>query len=78
MQSISPLISHVSINACLRDEANRAIVALNSGLILPVVAESIFEALIGIAEQLQLPIRQRLHVRLVAIRNHIEVSGVLL
>ncbi|MGS0824857.1 hypothetical protein ACVBIO_03515 [Shewanella sp. 0m-8] len=75
---MKPTKQSLTTDDAIRNEANRVITALNHSNypIEPIVAESVIEALLGIAEALELPVAKTLRIRLIAIRNNIHVNQV--
>lgn len=65
----------LTTESVIRNEANKVITALYNPdyPITPIVAESVFESLMGVAYSLDLPVAKTLNIRLVAIRNNIHV-----
>ncbi|ABZ75878.1 conserved hypothetical protein [Shewanella halifaxensis HAW-EB4] len=75
---MKPTKQSLTTDDAIRNEANRVITALNHSNypIEPIVAESVIESLVAIAEKLDLAIAKTLRVRLVAIRNNIHVNQI--
>lgn len=68
----------LTIDEAFRNEANKVIAALSNPNypVDPVIAESVIESLHAISESLELDVAKALRIRLIAIRNHINVNQV--
>ena len=68
----------VTSEDAIRNEANKVIAALSNPNypVDPVIAESVIESLHAISESLELDVAKALRIRLIAIRNHINVNQV--
>ena len=75
---MKPTTPSLTTDDAIRNEANRVITALNHSNypIDPIVAESVIESLLTVADALELPLAKTLGIRLIAIRNNIHVNQV--